>query len=325
MVTVNQDYTTLTVGYTNSYQLSAISDPGNGVAFQFAPASSDMFYAQNTQVTVTATSNPGFKFRRWGGDLAGTYPVGAVNMSAPRNVIAQMDTVPFIAPAGVRNAVGDTPTSAVGPGSIISIFGQGLAPEVKIGPVNPLAQTLSGVTVTVQDRILPLLFVSPQQINAEVLSDLPDGDYTLTVHNTGQADISATFSITRDAPGIFFQTVNSKPYVVALHPDGSAVTQDNPAAAGETISILGTGFGPYNGQIIDGFFPPVPSPSVADPVIITTADQNPVPSWSGAAAGFTGVVSTSFQVPNGLPGGTAVPLTVTVNGASSNTVMLPVQ
>jgi uncharacterized protein (TIGR03437 family) len=62
-----------------------------------------------------------------------------------------------------------------------------------------------------------------------------------------------------------------------------------------------------------------------DSVTISTADQNPAPSWSGAGPGFTGVVSTSFQVPNGLPSGTAVPLTITVNGAASNTVMLPVQ
>jgi len=323
--TVNQDYTTLTVNYTNSYQLSAASEPGNGVAFKFSPASSDMFYPQNTQVTVTAAPNPGFKFRRWAGDLTGTYPVAAVSMSAPRTVIAQMDTVPYIAPAGVRNAVGDTPTSAVAPGSIVSIFGQGLAPAVQVGPVNPLSQTLSGVTVTVSDRILPLLFVSPQQINAEVLSDLPSGDYTLVVHNTGQADISATFTVTRNAPGVFFQTVNSHPYVVALHPDGSVVTQASPASSGETISILGTGFGPYNGPVIDGFFPPVPPPALMDSVTISTADQNAVPSWSGAAEGYTGVVSTRFQVPNGLPSGTAVPLIVTVNGAASNTVMLPLQ
>ena len=194
----------------------------------------------------------------------------------------------------------------------------------KWDPWNPLQQTLAGVTVTVNDRILPLLFVSPQQINAEVLSDLPDSD-TSSVHVTGQPDVSATFSITRNAPGLFFQTVNSQPYVVALHPDGSAVTQDSPASAGETISILGTGFGPYNGQVIDGFFPPAPPPSLMDSVAISTADQSLVPTWTGAAPGYTGVASTMFQVPNGLPSGAAVPLTVTINGAASNTVMLPVQ
>jgi len=69
--------------------------------------------------------------------------------------------------------------------SIISIFGESLAPVLEIGRVNPLAQSIAGVTVTVSDRILPLLYVSPTQINAQVPSDLGDGDYTLQVHNNG--------------------------------------------------------------------------------------------------------------------------------------------
>src|SRR5581483_6182293 len=188
-------------------------------------------------------------------------------------------------------------------------------------PVNPLSQTLLGVTATVNDRILPLLFVSPQQINAQVPSDLPDGDYTILVHSTGQPDVSATFTVARNAPGLFFQSLDAKPYVIALHADGSQVTADSPAQAGETISILGTGFGPYAGRVIDGFFPPNPAPALADPVTLTTGDQSPAPAWAGAASGYTGVASTSFKVPDGLPGGTAVPLKITINGQDSNTVL----
>jgi uncharacterized protein (TIGR03437 family) len=240
-------------------------------------------------------------------------------------VIAQMDTVPYIAPAGVMNAAGITPTAAVAPGSIISIFGQGLSPTVQVGPVNPLSQTLVGVTVTLNNQILPLLFVSSQQINAQVPSGLADGTYTLLIHNSGQPDVSATLSVARNSPGIFYQTVNSQPYAVALHADGSAVTSDNPAAAGETISILGTGFGPYNGNVVDGFFPPMPAPALMDPVSLSVGDQSPAVVWSGAAPGYTGIVSTRFTVPDGLPGGSLVPLKVSINGIDSNTVMLPVQ
>ena len=111
---VSQDYTTLTVSYTNSYQLSAASSPTGGVSFQFSPASGDMFFAQNTQVTVTAVPNPGFKFLRWSGDLTGTYPSGVITMAVPRNVIAQMNAVPYIPPAGVTNAVGSTPSYSGG-------------------------------------------------------------------------------------------------------------------------------------------------------------------------------------------------------------------
>jgi len=323
--TVNTDFSVVTANYRTSYRLSAASDPGNGVNFKFDPSSSDMFYPQDTQVTVSANANPGFKFRRWDGDLSGTYPTGVVMMSSPHGVIARMDKVPFIAPAGVRNAVGDTPNSTVAPGSIISIFGDGLAPVLEVGRVNPLAQNIAGVTVTVNDRILPLLYVSPNQINAQVPSDLGDGDYGLQVHNIGQDDISATFSVARNSPGLFFQTVNSQQYALALHDDGSVVTPDNPAKAGETLSLLGTGFGPYNGVVIDGFFPPNPAPAVVDSVSLSTGDQMVSTMSSIAAPGYTGLTLTKFKVPDSMQSGSTVPVKVTVNGANSNTVMVPIQ
>jgi uncharacterized protein (TIGR03437 family) len=72
-----------------------------------------------------------------------------------------------------------------------------------MGPRNPLAQTLADVVVTVGDRLLPLLFVSPQQINAQVLSDVPDGEHTLRVRWTGKPDVTGTFVVSRNSPGLF--------------------------------------------------------------------------------------------------------------------------
>ncbi len=322
---VSQDSTTLTLNYTSSYQLSAASNPAGGVSFQFSPSSSDMFFPQNTQVTVTAVPNVGFKFLRWGGALSGAYPSGTITMNAPLSVVAQANAIPYIPPAGVVNAVGSTPSSAVAPGSIISIYGQGLASTLAVGPVNPLAQTIGGVTVTVNDQILGLLFVSPQQINAQVPSSLADGQYTLSVQVSGQAPLTASFTVSRDAPGLFFNSVDSQQYALALHADGSPVTTDNPAVAGETVSLLGTGFGPYSAPVVDGFFPPSPAPALADSLSISLGGQTPAPAWSGAAAGFVGIACTNFQVPSGLPSGSSVPLSVSVNGIASNTVMLPVQ
>ena len=323
--TVNQDYTTLTLNYTTSYQLAVTSAPSNGVAFQFNPASNDLFYPQNTQVSVTAVPNAGFKFLRWSGDLTGSFPSGVVTMSVPRSVQALVGTVPYIAPAGITNAVGATPSSTVGPGSIVSIYGQGLAPDLEVGPTNPLAQAIAGVTVTINDQILGLLFVSPQQINAQVPSNLSDGTYTLIVHNSSQPDVSTTLSVARDSPGIFTQTLNTQQYALAMHADGSLVTPDSPATGGETISVLGTGFGPYNGTIVDGFFPPTPAPTLVDSITVTAGGMDPSPTWAGAAPGYAGITLTQFQVPTGMPSGSSVQLKVTVNGTDSNTVMLPLQ
>jgi uncharacterized protein (TIGR03437 family) len=324
VITVSQNYATATVAYNTFYQLSASSTPGNGSAFKYSPSSSDLFYAQGTPVTVTAVPNPGFKFAHWTGDLSGSYPTGSVTLMAPESVVAAMTTVPYIAPAGISNAVGQTPSTSVAPGSIISIFGQSLASVVQLGPANPLAQTIAGTTVTINSSILPLLFVSPQQINAQLPSSLAPGNYTLEVQNLGQTEISGTLTVARDAPGLFSSTIGSTAYAMAFHADGSMVSTGSPAAGGETISMLGTGFGPYQTPVLDGFFPSNPPPAVADSVVLSVGGTTTAQT-STAAPGFTGVVSTQFQVPSGLTSGSSVPVLVTINGVESNTVMLPIQ
>lgn len=322
-ITVSQDFATVTASYNTMYQLNAASTPSNGSNFKYSPSSSDSFYSLGTQVTVTSVPNQGFKFGHWSGDLSGSYSSGTVTLLAPEVVMANMISVPYIAPAGILNGVGPTPSTSVAPGSIISIFGQSLASTVQLGPTNPLSQSIAGTSVTVNDSFLPLTFVSQQQINAQLPSNLPDGTYTLEVHNTGQPDVSGTFTVARNAPGLFFSTAGSVSYALAFHVDGSLVTTSSPAAAGETISFLGTGFGPYEKPLLDGFFPPNPPPAVSDSVDLTVGGQS-VTSTSTAAPNFTGLTTTQFQVPTGLSG-SPVPLLVTINGIESNTVMLPVK
>ncbi len=62
-ITVSQNYAVATASYQTLYQLSATSNPGNGSAFKFSPSSSDMFYKQGTQVTVTAVAESRIQVR----------------------------------------------------------------------------------------------------------------------------------------------------------------------------------------------------------------------------------------------------------------------
>ncbi len=112
-LTVSQNEVTVTAIYNNFYQFSATSNPSHGSSFKFSPASSDMFYLRGTKVTVTAVPNQGFQFGDWAGALSGSHPSGTLTMSAPQAVIAEMITVPYIAPAGIANSAGQTPGSAV--------------------------------------------------------------------------------------------------------------------------------------------------------------------------------------------------------------------
>ncbi len=322
-ITVSQNYATITAGYSTMYQLSAASTPSNGSSFKYSPSSSDSYYPQGTQVALTAVPNPGFKFGHWTGDLSGSYPSGTVTLAGPEGVMANMISVPYIAPAGILNGAGPTPSTSVAPGSLISIFGQSLASTVQVGPTNPLSQSLAGTTVTINGMFLPLIFVSPQQINAQLPSGLADGNYTLEIETTGQPNVSGDLTVARDAPGLFSFMVGSTAYALAFHADGSTITTSSPATAGETISFLGTGFGPYQQPVLDGFFPPNPPPAVSDSVDLTVGGQK-VTCSSTAAPGFTGVTTTQFQVPSGLSG-SSVPLLVTINGVDSNTVTLPIK
>lgn len=324
-VTMTGDVQTIFANYGYSYLLTFGSDPASAADFQLSPPSADQFYPANAAVTVAAAARSGFRFRRWGGDLAGVYNLGQIVMSGPRSIVAQMDRIPYIAPAGIRNAAADTPDGSVAPGSIISIYGESLAPALESGPSSPLAQTIAEVVVTVGDRILPLFFVSPQQINAQVPSGLTDGDYTLTVRWTGKPDVTGTFTVSRNAPGLFASTTDTLPFVRALHEDGTVVTTASPARKGELLTIYGTGFGPFAQQIIDGFPFPTASPiALSDPVEVTAGGQPIVPEWSGGAPGSTGMTATKLRLPDGVASAN-VDLLVKVNGKPSNTVSLPVQ
>jgi len=327
-VTFTGDILSVNANYHTSWALATASDPANQAQFKIIPSSPDGYFADGTQLTITAVPNPGYKFTRWNGDLAGVFTTAYLTMSAPHSVTATLAATPFIAPAGIKNAAGDTPNGTIGPGSIISVFGQNLATSLQIGQTNPLAQTIGGITVTVGNYLLPLLFVSPQQINAQVPVELADGQYTLAVHQAGQADVTGTFTVQRDSPGVYTQAnVQGIPLVLALHADGTPVTPDSPAQRNETISIYGNGFGPLDHTPVDGFVvAPGSAWQLTDPVaVVADNGLTLTPSWAGAAEGMVGTALVQLNINDQVPTATTLTIQVMVNGVSSNSVQLPVQ
>src|SRR5205085_2356625 len=127
VATMTEAPQTLAASYRTMNRFTAASDPPNGAVWRVEPSSGDGFYNAETVVAVNLTAQPGFRFRRWDGDLSGTIPSGVVTMIAPRIVRALLEPVPYIAPTGVSNAAGATPSTAVAAGSVISIFGANLA------------------------------------------------------------------------------------------------------------------------------------------------------------------------------------------------------
>ncbi|HUA87150.1 MAG TPA: IPT/TIG domain-containing protein [Bryobacteraceae bacterium] len=326
-VTFSQNSLSLTANYQLAYQLTMVSNPAAGGTFTVTPASPSGYFLTGTAVTVAAAANNGYKFSHWEGALSGTLASGSLSMSSPQTVQADFATVPYIPPAGIQSVTGPTPSGAVAAGSLISIYGQNLAASLQVGPTNPLAQTINNVTVTVNSSLLPLVFVSPTQISAQVPWELQPGSYTLVVHQVGQPDVPGNFTVVRDAPGAFTETNSQNlPLVLALRPDGSVVSFSNPAQHGEQITIYATGLGPYAQPPVDGF--PVTNNSaysLLDPITVNTDSAQLQPDWAGAAAGIVGVQVVQLTITDDFPPSTNVNITIGANGTNSASVVLPVQ
>jgi len=310
---------TLTARYQRMNRLAIAVNPQPAAANLFTdPGSRDSYYASGSAVSLTLEARPGFKFRRWEGDITGTQPRAVVGMSGPRSIQAILDRSPWLEPTAVRNAAGPTPVEGVAAGSLIRIEGASLAAKEEVGPraPSPMVQTLGGVVVMVGDRLLLLASVAPEAITALLPSDLQPGTASLQYRtSTGGGDLRATFEVVPYAPGLFGGS--------ATREDGSPVTDENPAQAGDIVVIQGTGFGPVALPLLDGFpVPTVPENPTVDSVTVTLGSVAIPSLWAGATPGASGRVSVRFRIPDGTSG--TQQLRVSVAGVDSNTIALPV-
>ena len=318
--------TTVTANYRLMNQLMTATSPANAATWNLQPGSPDGFYNAGTVVNISLSPLPGYQFSDWSGDLNGIEPFGTVVMSQPRSVTALFATVPYLPAGAVTNAAGPTPSSAVAPGSAISIFGVNLAESVQDNVASTMPQTLAGVTVSIGGQLLPLYYVSPSQINAQLPADTPLGPSSLVVTTPEQAKVTANFTVAQDAPGLFALASKNKAYALAFHQDGTLVTEASPAQAGETLTVYGTGFGPTTPARPEGLpVPASPAFAVTDPASVQVGTASFPAQSAYALPGAVGIDVVEFALTTGAPSGGDFQLTVTINKVVSNTVLLPIQ
>jgi uncharacterized protein (TIGR03437 family) len=323
------DARTIIANYQSAHKILVGANPPRAARISFSPASADHFYRFGTNVTMTVETLPGFRFRRWEGDLAGTFANTVLPVTGPKHATANFDVVPFTDPAGVRNAAGETPEPGVAPGSVGAIIGAHLADVTEQGPSGPLAQTLGGVVVRMGTRLLPLFWVSPDRIDFQVPSDLEPGKHRVTIQRMGQPETSSEMLVVRNAPGLFTRDdgpAGQMPIAVAIRANGKQVTADAPAVPGEELTLLATGAGPYDLLSLDGFaLPDFMTYRLVDPVQVLLGDTSIRPSFAGGRGGQVGVNAIRFTVsPTATPGAT-LELRISVNGRVSNTAALPIR
>lgn len=213
----------------------------------------------------------------------------------------------------VVNAASFAP--ALASGSLVSIFGRDLATGERT-PTAPMSE-LAGTKVTLDGEPLPLLYASPDQINAQLPYSFT-GAGMLRVHTRTSTE-EVPVQVGAAAPAVLQVPVGFRAYpAVWTQRAGAIVTRSNPARPGETITVFLVGLGAVRGSIRAGDTAPANPPlRTLQTVQVRIGSAWVLPAFAGLTPGFTGLYQVNVSVPRDLPAGPAA-LKVVVDDVASD-------
>ncbi|MBI1354375.1 MAG: hypothetical protein GC160_08515 [Acidobacteria bacterium] len=226
---------------------------------------------------------------------------------------------PVLFDGGVVNSADYS--AAVAPGMILSIFGEDLAPGVDAARSIPLPEELLGVSVEINDGLwtqrAPLFFVSAGQINAQLPFDLASASIQVRVLTAQGASNTITTQTAATEPRLFTKTQDGRGEAILAHVDGSLVSEQAPAQAGEWVVLYLTGLGAVDPPVAAGEAGRGdPLSWVTTPVAVTVNRAPASVYFAGLAPGFAGLYQVNFQIPETATAGRAA-ISVTAGGSSS--------
>lgn len=189
---------------------------------------------------------------------------------------------------GVANAA-NYQAGAVAPGEIVSLFGE----QLGSGETDSLQLLVEGIPA-------PVFFHAKGQVNGQIPYEIGGlSKVSIRVVVNGVSSNTVTVSVAAAAPGVFMWNGNA---LVTVRPDGSLVTPDTPARAGEVLMIFATGEGPTIPPSLTGEPSGAPYPKPVGPVRLLIGGQPVELLYAGAAPGFVGLMQLNFVVPADLRG-----------------------
>ncbi|MFN0111834.1 MAG: kelch repeat-containing protein [Blastocatellia bacterium] len=227
--------------------------------------------------------------------------------------------------------------ASLAPESIASAFGAKLATATQSANLAPLPTTLAGTTLRIRDnanveRLAPLFFVSPGQINFQIPAETAAGTATATLTSGDGSTAVGSIQITSVAPSLF--TANSSGQGVAaavalrVRANGSqtveAISEWNAAlnrfvakpidlgAEGELVYLLLFGTGLRLRGNLSG-------------VTVSVGGLAIPAQYAGQQGDFVGLDQINLLLPRPLTGRGEVDVMLTVDGKSANTVRVSVQ
>jgi uncharacterized protein (TIGR03437 family) len=207
-----------------------------------------------------------------------------------------------ISPRGVVAAAGvGIPPS---PGSLVSVYGLNFSNDSITGARGfPLPPALGGVSVLLDAKALPMLSVSPWQINVQLPQETPVKSANFQASfDDGFVTPSEVAAVEATGPAVFLIDMQQ---AAVLHAGTSILADDaHPAKAGEILEMFGTGLGVTDPAVPAG--QPAPANPLAQAKVTPVVSINNVDAqvlFAGLAPGFAGVYQINFVVPMGLKAG----------------------
>jgi uncharacterized protein (TIGR03437 family) len=221
----------------------------------------------------------------------------------------------------VVNAADLTPNIA--PGGLITLFGTNLSPVNMATSELPLPTAVANSCLVVNGLPMPILFVSPTQVNAQMPFEAI-GNVTLILLTPGGTSDNYNLQVLPTAPSVFHITTPEKITIPAVvrNDDGQLVTPSHPIhrKGNDALVIYTTGLGATNPAVASGA--PAPSSPLAvaltAPKVTLGGVELPL-LFYGLAPGEVGVYQINVSVPRNVPDGYPVPLVITQGGVSTAT------
>jgi uncharacterized protein (TIGR03437 family) len=235
--------------------------------------------------------------------------------------------IPKIDLAGVTSAAAFGGFSSVAPGSWIEIHGTNLANHARAwnsadfqGSRAPTS--LDGIAVTIGGQPAFISYISPEQINAQILSGARLGPQEVRVITAAGTSDPQMITVNEVQPGLLAPAsmmINDKQYTQATLADGGTVAVSRPARPGETVVLYGVGFGPVTSGIGAGDIVQQDN-SLLLPFQVFFGGTRAAVNYAGLAPGSVGLYQFNVIVPDSVAGA-AVPLTFAVGGSSGQQVL----
>ena len=236
----------------------------------------------------------------------------------------------FLPPPAISSVTNSATFSGpVAPGSLISVFGNNLAPLTTSAGSVPLPTFLADACITVNNLPIPLLYLSAGQINGQLPFEV-NGAASMVIHTPGGVSDPFNFQVSAAAPGLFSSDFSGQaptPIPIILRAfNQQPVTPSNPAHRGDILVMFGTGFGNVSPGLGSGQAAPVGAlfNTTLTPTVTIGGVQAEV-LFSGLAPGFVGLNQLNVKVPLNAPLGFQVPLQITSGGVSTQTFLVRVQ